>query len=371
MPAPLDPLRSRTGEMLDALRLLVDTESPSSDLPSLHACAEVLCEVGERVLGSRPDIVASDGRPHVRWSADGEPRVLVLGHLDTVWPLGTVDRWPFSVQGGRASGPGVFDMKAGIVQALFAIASLQDPSGIRILFTSDEEVGAPTSRGLIEEAARSVGAVLVCEPSHHGALKVARKGIATYRVRTTGRAAHAGLEPEKGVNALVELAHQAVAIAALGRAEAGTTVTPTLASAGTAMNTVPAAGELAVDVRAWTTDEMRRVDDAVRSVTPVLVGAEVTVEAEPFRPPLEASRSAELFALARTAAAELGMPELTGAEVGGASDGNFTAALGVPTLDGLGAVGDGAHAEGEWIEVDSMAPRAALLAELLRRTLRG
>jgi glutamate carboxypeptidase len=208
-------------------------------------------------------------------------------------------------------------------------------------------------------------AVLVLEPSADGALKVARKGGAMYRIAVRGLAAHAGLEPERGVNALVEMAAHVLAVAALADPAAGTTVTPAVAAAGTTANTVPAAAYFSVDARAWNADELDRVDRAVRALAPIAPGAAVEIDGGIDRPPLEHAASRDLFARARAHAEALGLEPLTGAEVGGGSDGNLTAALGIPTLDGLGAVGGGAHADDEYVVVDRMPERAALVAALV------
>ena len=220
--------------------------------------------------------------------------MLLLGHFDTVWPVGTTALRPFSVDGDVATGPGVFDMKAGIVQGLFAMSALTG-SGVELLLTSDEELGSPTSRGLVEEAARGVDAVLVLEPSADGALKLARKGTGGYRIDVHGHAAHAGLEPERGVNALVELAAHVLAAAALADAGAGTSVTPAVATAGTTANTVPARAAFTVDVRAWTEAELARVDRGIRALAPVASGASLSVSGGIDRPPLAWEDSQPLF----------------------------------------------------------------------------
>jgi glutamate carboxypeptidase len=259
----------------------------------------------------------------------------------------------------------VFDMKAGIVQAIHAVARLDDASGVEMLFTADEEVGSHTSRELLEERALACGAVLVLEPSADGgALKTGRKGTGTFEVIVTGRAAHAGLEPEKGINALVEAAHQVLRIAEFGDASRGTTVTPTIAHAGTADNVVPAEARVRVDVRVTSADETARVESLMASLTPVVAGAVLRVEGEIGRPPMPESASATLFPIARQVD-----PAIVGVAVGGGSDGNLTAAIGVPTLDGLGAVGGGAHADHEYVMVDTMPARVALLEGILRRLL--
>jgi glutamate carboxypeptidase len=296
--------------------------------------------------------------------------VLVVGHHDTVFPLGTLAARPFAVSDGRATGPGVFDMKSGIVTAIHAVASLTDRRGVELLFTCDEEVGSGSSRQLIEERAMACGRVLVLEPAADGgALKVGRKGVGMYDVKIVGRAAHAGLEPEKGVNALVEAAHQVLAITSIARAEEGTTVTPTVAHAGTAENVVPAAALIRVDVRVTSLDEADRVDKEMNALAAVDAGARIVVRGGVNRPPMPVEASAELFASAELAAAAVGIGAVEGVSVGGGSDGNFTAALGIPTLDGLGVVGGGAHADHEWVDIASLPERAALLATLLTTLL--
>lgn len=360
----LDHLRASTASMLDALAALVSVESPSAQPAATAACAEHVAALGQRLLGHAPDILTVDGHAHVRWRW-GATRVVLLGHLDTVWPLGTIARWPFTCSGDTATGPGAFDMKAGIVQGLFALSALDDLDGVTMLLTSDEEVGSATSRALVEQTAAGADAVLVLEPSAGGALKTARKGISTYRVTVTGRASHAGLDPERGVNAVGELAAQIAAVEALGDPDEGTTVTPTVITGGSAVNVVPAEASCDVDVRAASAAEQQRVDAAIRALKPVREGAAVTIRGGPNRPPLESRMSAELFGRAQRLAAELHLTPPAGAHVGGGSDGNLTAALGVPTLDGLGAVGDGAHAEGEHVVVSALAERAALVAVLV------
>jgi glutamate carboxypeptidase len=332
----------------------------------VSASAEALAGLIEERLGSAPELVAGDAGPHVHWRGGGEPRVLVVGHHDTVFPLGTLAARPFAVTDGRATGPGVFDMKGGIVTALHAVASLADRSGIELLFTCDEEVGSATSRQLIEDRAAACGRVLVLEPAADGgALKIGRKGVGMYSVQVGGRAAHAGLEPEKGVNALVEAAHQVLAITSIARADEGTTVTPTVAHAGTAENVVPATATIRVDVRVTSLDEAERVDKEIAALSPFDTEATVTVRGGVNRPPMPVEASVELFAAAEQAAAAVGIGAVEGVSVGGGSDGNFTAALGIPTLDGLGVVGGGAHADHEWVDVASLPERAALLAALI------
>lgn len=365
-------LGRRTCLMVEQLAALVSAETPTADLPSCAAGIEVVRQIAAAVIGDPGELVVADGRTHVRWhwpaQASRRP-VALIGHADTVWPLGTLTRWPFSIDdaAGTATGPGCFDMKAGIVQLLHAVSVLSDPSGLEILITSDEEVGSPSSRPLIEEIARAAAAALILEPSRGGALKIGRKGTGLYRLDVVGRAAHAGLEPEKGANALVALAEVIGRVGAIARPAAGTTVTPTLAAAGTAANVVPASAHADIDVRVAEPLEADRVDRELRALATTVPGTKLTVSGRPNRPPMPLTASAAPFELAREAAACLGLPALDGVFVGGGSDGNFTSAVGCPTLDGLGAVGGGAHAEGEHVRIDAMPQRAALLAATIER----
>ena len=357
-----------TDDLIGDLAELVSCESPSEDLRATADCAELFARLLQRRLDITADLIDVDGRVHLR-AGSPSPRVVLLGHLDTVWPLGTLARWPFSIEGDRATGPGVFDMKAGLVQLVGALDQLDSVDGVTILVTSDEEIGSTSSQALIEETCRDAAAVLVLEPSSDGALKVARKGVGMFRLDIVGRAAHAGLEPHRGINATVEAAHQVLAAAELARPDAGTTVTPTVVSAGTTVNTVPAAASVAVDVRATTSAEMKRVEQGLQSLSPRLPGAAVKLVTRSVRLPLERAMAQSLFERAQAHAAALGLPAVDGVEVGGGSDGNITAALGVHTLDGLGAVGANAHAEGEWASISAMQQRAALVAALVRDLL--
>ena len=365
----LTTLRGRTAAMLEQLEALVMVESPSLDEQATAAAARLVDDLALDLLGSRCSWLEDGGRVHLCWSGGGPARVVLVGHVDTVWPLGTTARWPFASDGVTATGPGAFDMKAGLVQGMHALSLLDDLDGVRLLVTTDEEVGSPSSRQLVERTARGADAALVLEPSAQGALKSVRKGVSMYQLLVTGRAAHAGLEPEKGVSAATELARQVLGLEQLARPELGTTVTPTLLSAGTTSNTVPASGQITVDVRAATDDEQRRVDEQLHALQAGLPGAVLEVRGGPNRPPLPATSSTALLARARRIAAQLGLPALQDTAVGGGSDGNFTAGIGVPTLDGLGAVGDGAHAEGEHVLVDAMPQRAALVGRLVQELL--
>ncbi|GHH33449.1 M20 family metallopeptidase [Lentzea cavernae] len=349
--------------LLTDIERLVTCESPSTDLAAVARSAEVTAEVGSALLGADPERIVLDGRTHLRWRLGSGPRkVLLLGHHDTVWPIGTLERIPFGVQDGVLRGPGCFDMKTGVVMIFHAVASLGSPDGVTVLITGDEEIGSPSSRELIEIEAVEHEAVLVCEASADGgALKTERKGTSMYEVTLHGRASHAGLEPERGVNATIEAAHQVLAVAQLADPATGTTVVPTVLSSGTTTNTVPAQGKFMVDVRVRTIAEQLRVDEDFKALRPVLDGSKVEVSGGPNRPPMELSMSGALFELAAGL-----LPGLTQAAVGGASDGNFTAGAGVPTLDGLGAVGGGAHAESEHVLVSELVPRTELLAALVR-----
>lgn len=360
-------LQAQLPALLGDVAAMVGVESPSADLAAVARSADLVAAVGERWLGVAPDRLVVDGRTHLCWRlGPGPARVLVLGHHDTVWPLGSLATHPCAVVDGVLRGPGCVDMKAGVGMAFAAVAQLADRSGVTLLVTGDEELGSPTSRALIEaEAAGCVGALVLEAAAGGGALKTERKGVSLYRVTARGRASHAGLDPAAGVNAAVELAHQLLAVAGLGDDARGTTVTPTLTAAGTASNTVPAEGGFAVDVRVRDAAEQDRVDAALRALRPVLPGARLEVTGGPNRPPLEAAASAGLFARAGALAAGLGLPAPAAASVGGASDGNFTAGLGVPTLDGLGASGGGAHADDEHVLVGELVPRTALVAALL------
>ncbi len=354
--------RSHAIERLDAL---VSLETPTGDAAALAAAQELVRSWLDPVVGEPGTIETVDGVDHLLWAGGAAPSVLLLGHLDTVFPKGTIVDRPFRVEGDIATGPGVFDMKAGIVIMAAALARVAHPGEVAVLLTSDEEVGSLTSRALIEREAARAGAVLVLEPSLDGALKIARRGGSIYRVELTGRAAHAGLEPWKGRSALTELAHHVLALPELADDERGTTVSPTVARAGTVTNVIPEHAEVRVDVRAWTLGELERVDAEMQSLDPHTEGVSVEVIGGINRPPMEESASAELLACARLVAERLGHPEVEAVSAGGASDGNFTAAVGARTLDGLGPRGAGAHADHEWVSVDSMLERIDLLTGML------
>jgi glutamate carboxypeptidase len=359
---------ARAAWMRECLAELVACESPSAEAAALARCAALLDDMGMEAFGRPAERLTAAGRLHLLWPATAPQPVLILGHFDTVWPLGTLADWPYTVTDGIASGPGVFDMKAGIVQALAAVTLLDRKDSVSLLLTSDEEVGSPSSRPLIEDQARRASAVLVCEPSADGgAVKIARKGVGGYQINIGGRAAHAGLEPHLGVNAGIEMAYQVLALAGLADPGVQTTVTPTMLAAGTTMNTVPELARVTVDVRAWTAAELERVDEQIRLLEPRLPEAAVTITGGINRYPLEPAAAVGLFELTQTAADDIGIEPPDGVRSGGGSDGNLTAALGVPTLDGLGAVGGRPHARSEHADVRTMPDRAALLAALIGR----
>lgn len=367
-------VRAQLAEQLDAmvatLGELVAIESPTDSPEGLRRMADRLVELFAP-FGPVERFRQETAGDHLLLRVPGQVEdapVLALCHYDTVWPLGSLAENPFRVEDGLARGPGVFDMKGGIVCLLYALRALagRPRRPLWALFTSDEETGSRTSRPLIEELARQSACVLVFEsPLPGGTLKTARKGVGRYTVTIEGRAAHAGVEPEKGISAAQEAAHQVLAIHALNAPERGTTVNVGVVRAGTRANVVAARAELEVDVRVARADEAERVDRALRGLTPVLAGARIRVEGGLNRPPMERiPATAALFERARAIAGSMGVDLREGA-TGGASDGNFTAALGIGTLDGLGPEGEGAHAAHEHVIVESLPRRAALAAGLL------
>ncbi len=342
-------------EMTETLRRLVEAESFSTDRDGIERCGDLIDELCRDMLGSGTERLGA----HRVWRRAGERPVLLLCHFDTVWPRGTLAGFPFTVENGVARGPGTFDMKGGIVQCLWALREVAE-GPVTILFTGDEEIGSPTSRPLIEEEARSARAVLVLEPAAGTKLKLARKGTGTWRVDVMGRASHAGLAPEQGINAALELADQIHAIDAMGRSETGTTVTVTMLGGGTANNVVPEAAWCAVDLRMWSAEEAERVEREMHALQPIRPGARISISGGVNRMPMERKYSEDLYERVIGLGYDYGA-----AEVGGASDGNFTAAMGIPTLAGLGPVGGGAHAREEHVLVEEMPRRAEMVARLL------
>lgn len=360
--------------LLEFIEALVAIESPSDDLQAVNRCgaelATRLTALGATITRATP----STAGDHLRASfGTGARQVLLLGHFDTVWPVGQIQRMPLKRDGGRLHGPGVFDMKAGVGLATLATRALLeqgalDRTRIVMLWTTDEEIGSTTSRALIEAEAVKSEAALVLEPSlPGGALKTSRKGVGQFELVVTGIAAHAGLDPGKGVSAIHELARQVLEIEKLQHLDRGITVNVGVARGGSRANVVAAEARATVDARAVTIADAREIERAMRALRPHLKGAGLQVHGGFDRPPLERSPGVvKLYELARDVAREMGS-ELAEGSAGGGSDGNFTAALGVPTLDGLGAVGDGAHALHEHVVIGALAPRAALIAGLLGR----
>ncbi len=355
----------READWLAMLEALVRAESPSDDPGAVERCLDRAVAL----LGRAAGLEERPAPPTCRLLrfGPGSGGVLLLGHLDTVWAAGSFEPL-FAREGDRLLGPGVFDMKGGVALAGAALAALRaggHEGGATVLLTGDEEIGSHRSRACIEATARGHDCVLVLEPPVGQAVKVARKGVGDFELAVTGRAAHAGLEPERGVNAILELAAQLPRVAALADPGAGTTVTVAVMHGGTRTNVVPATAAASIDVRVGTAGEAQRVASGLRALRPVHPEASLQVTGELNRPPLERVATAGLFERAAGVAQALGWPTLEGAEVGGGSDGNFTAALGIPTLDGLGVVGGNAHAPGEWAAAPELARRAALLAGLV------
>ena len=362
--------------LIEFIEALVAIESPSDDTAAVNRCgvelASRLSALGAALTRATP----STAGDHLRASfGKGDRQVLLLGHFDTVWPIGQLQRMPLKRDGGRLHGPGVFDMKAGIALATLATRALAehatlDRARIVMLWTSDEEIGSMTSRALIEAEAVKSEAVLVLEPSlPGGALKTSRKGVGQFELVVNGVSAHAGLDPGRGISAVHEMARQIIEIEKLQHLDRGITVNVGVVRGGSRPNVVAAEARASVDARAVTIADAREIESAMRSLKPHLKGAGIQVHGGFDRPPLERGPGVvKLFELARSVAREMGSDLAEGA-AGGGSDGNFTAAVGVPTLDGLGAVGDGAHALHEHVVIDALAPRAALIAGLLARLI--
>lgn len=362
-------MQAKLPEILADLEAFVRRESPSGDLAGLKEAAAFI----EEAFGPLEGRLARKETPKgpvllLKREGEGAP-VLLLCHYDTVHPRGSFPE-AFRLERERAVGPGVYDMKGGIIALLYALrhaeASGRRFPALEVLFTPDEEVGSPETRPLIEAAARKARAVLVLEPpTAEGDLKVARKGVGLYRLKALGKAAHQGVEPEKGVNAVIELAHQILKVAALEDREKGTTLGPNVVRGGTVSNVVAEAAEVEIDLRAWTMEEVQRVEAGLKALTPILPGARLELSGGLNRPPMEPTpESLALFERAQAIAKALGL-SLRPGRVGGGSDGNFTAALGVPTLDGLGLLGGDAHQRTEYVVVPEIPRRIALLAELL------
>ena len=359
-------LTGRIAPMLQDLEALVRCESPSEDLAACRKVIALANEIATKELGSAAEIREVDGRP-VFWWGDKNPKVVLLCHLDTVWPIGSFEPiW--NIDGDVLRGPGTFDMKVGFVQALHALKGIE--GSVALIATTDEEIGSYASRDLIKEVAKNASAVLVLEASLDGKVKTGRKGTAMYEVKAIGLASHAGLEPEKGINATVEISEQILKFKELENAEFGTTVVPTMLKGGTTANTVPAEATIEIDARSFSQSDLERVDKAIKSLTAITPGAKIEVTGGLNRPVLEPASCKELYEIAERVAKEIGMAPLGCAEVGGASDGNFAAAAGARVLDGLGAVGGGAHAANEWASISAIEERKNFLHAFIKELLK-
>jgi glutamate carboxypeptidase len=347
------------------LQRLVELQSPSEDLDACRNVIALANEIATERLGSPAKIFDENGRPVFWWGAE-DPSIVILTHLDTVWPIDSyLPLW--RIDGDKIAGPGIFDMKTGFLQAMYAIADIADASTkVALIATTDEELGSQTSRELIKRVSAQAEVVLVTEASLDGKVKIGRKGTSMYSIKVIGRAAHAGLEPEKGINASVEIARIVTALAALENMELGTSVVPTTLHSGTTTNTVPAVATLDVDCRSFTMAEMERVKHAIYALTPAHPEAKIEVSGGINRPPLELSATEDLYNRFEATAAKLGQPKVGSASVGGASDGNFAAAAGAKVLDGLGAIGDGAHAPHEHILASTIPARISLLSAFIK-----
>jgi glutamate carboxypeptidase len=378
----LQQLTPRLPEMLSVLRTYVVTESPSLEKAAVDSCCAVIAKPWRKLSGARIERIAQKHRgDHLRitWtpaSGSKQPtgQLLVLGHYDTVYASGTLRKMPFRISGGKAYGPGTFDMKAGIVQALFAAEALrrlpasdQPRKRIVFLWTSDEEIGSESSRKLIESEARRSDAVFVLEPSFgpRGALKTQRKGVGEAELIVHGRASHAGLAPQDGINAIHEIARQIARLETWNDLRRGVTINAGTIEGGSRTNVIPEVARVQLDLRATTVADMRQLERRLHALKSELKGSRLEISGGFTRAPLERKMSAALFSRAKNLAAEMNL-KLEECAVGGGSDGNFTAAAGIPTLDGLGAVGDGAHSTHEHILTKTMPQRAALLAALLQ-----
>jgi glutamate carboxypeptidase len=375
MRALLAGARRKERALIDLTRKLVQVESPSDDKAAVDACV-ALAAAHAKGLGGRVRLHRQKGLGDVLETRFGSRRkeaatkpILLLGHLDTVWPVGTLKRMPWSVIEGRLWGPGTLDMKAGIAMALTAIEMLGEAEllerEIVLLLNSDEEIGSPVSQPITERVAAECGAVFVLEPAQGLAYKTARKGTGSWRLEVKGIAAHAGVDFEKGASALLELARAMETVSGWTNLKKGLTVSVGTAGGGTKTNVIPADAWAEVDVRIASKADGPRMERRFAQLKATDRRCSVAASGGINRPPMERTAgTVKLYRMARMLAAELGFA-LDEAATGGASDGNFTSALGVPTLDGMGAVGEGAHAAHESVVIEHLAPRTALLAGLL------
>lgn len=360
-------------ELLEDIRYLVESDSPSLNKELSNQCGARIQELLERHLGHRAEVIPEkDYGDHLKFeSGEGEECVLILSHFDTVWDPGELT---YRIEGDIAYGPGILDMKGGLVQAIWALKAIRElglpmEKKIKYLFTSEEELSSPVSRHVIRREAEGCSYALVTEPPvvGTGALKTARKGSARYTIEVTGKSAHAGNNHEEGASAIRAAARVTEYLESQTDYELGTTLNVGLFQGGGKLNVVSDRAEIGVDVRASTNAEQERIDQLIRNLTPLLEGTELKVEGGISRPPMERTEAAaKLFEMARAVGQELGL-DLKEAAVGGVSDGNLTAAMGIPTIDGLGASGVGIHARNEQINISELPKRAALIAKLLMK----
>jgi glutamate carboxypeptidase len=367
------------GEMLSLLRKMVEIESPSDDKAAVDRMGSFLAEAFERLGGQITFYPQEAAGNHLKAEftggasgrASGKP-VLLLGHFDTVWPMGTLAKMPFYIKDGRAFGPGVYDMKAGIAVMMFALRALKEAGAqhrpVTILLDTDEEVGSTTGRPIVEATAKDCEAVLVLEPSQgpQGHLKTSRKGVGDITVRVRGRASHSGVDFEKGRSAIVELARQLLEIVKFTDLPRGITVNPGVIQGGTRSNVIAAEAWAEVDLRIAHAADAAELEKKFAALKPFDPDCSIELSGGINRPPMERTEgTVRLFNLAKEISAAMGW-KLEESSTGGGSDGNFTSALGIPTLDGLGALGEGAHAPNESVVIQELPQRTALLASLVQ-----
>jgi glutamate carboxypeptidase len=362
------------GEMLSLLRKMVEIESPSDDKAAVDGMGAFLAEAFERLGGQVTFYPQETAGNHLKVEfagGRGKP-VLLLGHFDTVWPMGTLAKMPFHIKDGRAFGPGVYDMKAGIAMMIFALRALKEAGAahrpVTILLDTDEEVGSSTGRPIVEATAKECEAVLVLEPSQgpHGHLKTSRKGVGDITIRVRGRASHSGVDFEKGRSAIVELARQLLEIVKFTDLSGGITVNPGVIQGGTRSNVIAAEAWTEVDLRIARATDAKELEQKFAALKPFDPDCSIELSGGINRPPMERTEgTVRLFNLAKEIAAAIGW-KLEESSTGGGSDGNFTSALGIPTLDGLGALGEGAHASNESVVIQELPQRTALLASLVQ-----
>ncbi|HJF30335.1 MAG TPA: M20 family metallopeptidase [Sporosarcina psychrophila] len=368
----LDYMEENKQDIIKDIRYLVERDSPSNDVDLVDLCADRIQKLFVRYFGYSADVIKnSDYGDHLRFEyGEGERTILILSHFDTVWDEGDLK---LKIDGDKLYGPGILDMKGGLVQAIWSIKAIKDLSlemhkKIVFLCTSDEEIGSPSSKSLIESEANNSDYVLVTEPpvAETGALKTGRKGSSRYFVEVKGKKAHSGNNHEDGINAIKEAARQIVYLESLTDYKIGTTINVGSIKGGGKLNVVPDFAKFGVNVRVSTKKEQKRIDQLIKNLSPYEYGIKLKVSGGINRPPMNKSEATEeLFEIAQDVAADLDLGELEQAYVGGGSDGNFTASLGIPTLDGLGAVGEGIHAKNEHILASEIPNRSALLCRLL------